>query len=79
MAGTIYFATYPMPLPTAGFQALLEQLPAYMQRKITQLRRWEDAHASLLGKHLLLKALKSPWQRRYIAAATLLRLWTAFS
>ncbi len=59
MAGTIYFATYPMPLPSATFQALLEPLPAYMQKKIGQFRRWEDAHASLLGKHLLLTALKA--------------------
>ena len=59
MVGTIYYATYPMPLPSATFQALLEPLPAYMQKRIGQFRRWEDAHASLLGKHLLLTALKA--------------------
>jgi 4'-phosphopantetheinyl transferase len=59
MAGTIYYAHYPMPLPTATFQLLAEQLPVYLQKKIAQFRRWEDAHASLLGKHLLLTALKA--------------------
>jgi len=59
MAATIYYATYPMPLPTATFQALLAPLPAYMQKKIGQFRRWEDAHAGLLGKHLLLAALRA--------------------
>ena len=59
MTGTIYYATYPMPLASATFEALLEPLPAYMQKKIGQFRRWEDAHASLLGKHLLLTALKA--------------------
>lgn len=59
MAGTIYFANYPIPLPTTTFQALVEQLPVYLQTKISKFRRWEDAHASLLGKHLLLAALKA--------------------
>lgn len=69
MVGTIYYATYPMPLPSATFQALMEPLPAYMQKRIGQFRRWEDAHASLLGKHLLLTALKA-----YGSSGTLLDL-----
>lgn len=59
MSGTIFYATYPMPLASATFQQLLEALPVYMQKRIGQFRRWEDAHASLLGKHLLLAALKA--------------------
>jgi 4'-phosphopantetheinyl transferase len=59
MTGIVYYATYPMPLTSATFEALLAPLPPYMQKKIGQFRRWEDAHASLLGKHLLLAALKA--------------------
>lgn len=54
----LYATEFSRPLPDEDFQRLLRQLPAAMQAKIVRFRRWEDAHAALLGKHLLLLALK---------------------
>lgn len=52
----IYYARFDTPLPAAGFTRLLERLPAAMQQKAAAFSRWEDAHASLLGKLLLQRA-----------------------
>lgn len=55
----IYYAHFATPLPTDTFLSLLSQLPAAMQKKVKAFRRWEDAHASLLGKHILQYAVKA--------------------
>lgn len=54
--GFIYFTTYPAPL--LSFRSLLQALPLPMQEKVLRFRRWEDAHASLLGRYLLAHGLK---------------------
>ncbi len=47
-----------------------------MQHNILRYKRWEDRHASLLGKHLLLKA----WSQRYNDVPALDRLqYTAYN
>lgn len=54
----LYAVEYASQLPLIHFNRLLEPLPSDMQEKIKRYRRWEDAHAGLLGKHLLLMALQ---------------------
>ncbi|MBO9732443.1 MAG: 4'-phosphopantetheinyl transferase superfamily protein [Chitinophaga sp.] len=56
-APVIYYTYYNTPLPAAHFSWLLKMLPEQMREKICKFRRWEDAHASLLGRLLLLQAL----------------------
>lgn len=58
----IYYAHFQQPLPAETFTSLLTQLPEAMQNKVRAFRRWEDAHASLLGKQLLQYALKENGQ-----------------
>lgn len=55
----LYSTEFLQPLPDEGFRGLLDQLPAGLQSKILRYRRWEDAHANLLGKHLLRLALEN--------------------
>jgi len=54
----LYHTEFTQPLPEADFSALLSALPHPMREKVLKFRRWQDAHASLLGKHLLMKALE---------------------
>ncbi|WP_160716499.1 4'-phosphopantetheinyl transferase family protein [Chitinophaga solisilvae] len=54
----IYFARYTTPLPPDRYQALLRVLPAVMQEKAGRYMRWQDAHAYVLGRHLLLYGLR---------------------
>lgn len=65
---TIYYAHFQEPLAKEIFAGLMDQLPAAMQNKIAAFRRWEDAHASLLGKHLLQYALKENGQVHTLSA-----------
>src|SRR5260370_68219 len=58
MSLLLYSTEFLQPLPDEAFAHLLGQLPAALQPKILRFRRWQDAHASLLGKHLLLLAVK---------------------
>ncbi|GGA82957.1 4'-phosphopantetheinyl transferase family protein [Puia dinghuensis] len=55
----LYSTEFLQPLPDEGFHRLLGLLPAVLQPKILRYRRWEDAHANLLGKHLLRLALEN--------------------
>ncbi|RFM31782.1 4'-phosphopantetheinyl transferase family protein [Chitinophaga silvisoli] len=55
---TIYYVHFPQPLAAETFALLLAQLPEPMQKKVRAFRRWEDGHASLLGKHILQYAVK---------------------
>jgi 4'-phosphopantetheinyl transferase len=57
LSPVIYYTYYDMPLPTARFSQLLQKIPEGMREGIGKFRRWEDAHASLFGKLLLLHAL----------------------
>lgn len=58
MQKVIYHSTFDTPLPAGVFNTLLSALPSPLSQKIMKYRRWEDRHASLLGKHLLIKAMK---------------------
>src|SRR5579871_2702224 len=53
----LYTIGYPGPLPPEQFRLLLDLLPVPLQQKVGKFRRWQDAHASLLGKLLLRTAL----------------------
>jgi 4'-phosphopantetheinyl transferase len=55
----LYATEYLTPLPAAVFQTLLSLLPSALQQKVVKFHRWEDQHASLLGKILLRLALKN--------------------
>ena len=58
--GVLLYATeFPRQLPDAAFYHGLDRLPAALQPRILRFRRWEDAHAALLGKLLLRHALKT--------------------
>jgi 4'-phosphopantetheinyl transferase len=59
MALYLYATEFLRPLPDEAFHRLLGELPAALQPKILRYRRWQDAHATLLGKHLLRRALKA--------------------
>ena len=59
MALLLYATEFLRPLAGDAFRRLLRLLPADQQQKIPRFRRWEDAHAALLGKHLLSLGLKA--------------------
>ncbi|HEY0059312.1 MAG TPA: 4'-phosphopantetheinyl transferase superfamily protein [Flavisolibacter sp.] len=54
----IYHTSFDRPFDDAVFTAYLNELPTHITQKILRFRRWQDAHASLLGKLLLRQALK---------------------
>jgi len=54
----LYSTEFHTPLPDDSFRFLLGQLPPALRQKPLRFRRWEDAHANLLGKHLLRLALE---------------------
>src|SRR5215212_7926261 len=56
MSIRIYY-TFFEQLPYEKFKSLLVILPEDIQNRILKYRRWQDACACLLGKHLLLKGL----------------------
>lgn len=45
------------PLPAPVFGVLLQSLPLPLQREVTRYHRWQDQHASLLGKLLVRRLL----------------------
>jgi 4'-phosphopantetheinyl transferase len=53
----LYSTAFPEPLPTEQFRRLLGLIPATFHEGIGKYRRWQDAHAALLGKTLLRAAL----------------------
>jgi 4'-phosphopantetheinyl transferase len=59
MSLVLYSTEFLRPMPDEAFQGLLGQLPASMQPRVLRFRRWQDAHAHLLGKHLLRLALQA--------------------
>jgi len=58
MSIRIYSTSYKDPVPAGIWQPLLSQLPEELNQKVGKYRRWQDAHACLFGKHLLLAALR---------------------
>jgi len=55
---TIYHTSFEGPLHPAVFSKHLDALPVEISHKISAFRRWQDAHASLLGKLLLKQGLE---------------------
>jgi len=54
----IYSIAYPDQVPEGIFASLLGRVPMSIARKVSTFRRWEDRHASLFGKLLLMTALE---------------------
>jgi 4'-phosphopantetheinyl transferase len=54
----LYATAFPEPLPDAQFRSLLDLIPITFHEGIGKYRRWQDAHAALLGKILLRIALE---------------------
>jgi 4'-phosphopantetheinyl transferase len=54
----LYATAFPEPLPEAKFRSLLDLIPTTYHEPIGKYRRWQDAHAALLGKILLRTALE---------------------
>jgi 4'-phosphopantetheinyl transferase len=57
MSHLVYYTRFDIPLTAQRFLYLLHKMPEPIQERILKFRRWQDAHASLLGKHLLLQAM----------------------
>lgn len=55
---TIYFKAFDRRLDNSEFHRLLSLLPETMRAKTLRFRKWEDAHAHLIGKLLLKKGLE---------------------
>ncbi|WP_142685283.1 4'-phosphopantetheinyl transferase family protein [Chitinophaga polysaccharea] len=53
VAITVYYTCYDTPMPAPVFSRLAAVLPENLRAAVYRYRRWEDAHAALLGKHLL--------------------------
>jgi 4'-phosphopantetheinyl transferase len=54
----ILYTLFPEKFDKPVFDYYLGQLPAAMQQSVLKYRRWQDAHASLMGKILLIEGLK---------------------
>jgi 4'-phosphopantetheinyl transferase len=54
----IYFSSYSKKLSNLEFSGYLNLLPPELEQKIIRFRRWEDQHASLYGKLLLMRGLE---------------------
>lgn len=54
----VYFTFYDKPLPLDRYQSLLEALPNEIINRVKSYIHWQDSHASLFGKLLLLKSLE---------------------
>jgi 4'-phosphopantetheinyl transferase len=58
MSIVIYTTEYLHPMKIREFEVLINQLPEKGRRRALGYRRWEDAYGFVLGKLLLLAALK---------------------
>ena len=54
----VYYTRFNKALPARRFEQLLRTLPIEIQAKIQRFVRWQDAHACLFGKLLLVHALQ---------------------
>lgn len=55
---SVYYARFDMPLPGNLWLKYLNSLSYSLKIKNSKFRRWKDKHAHLLGKMLLLKAVR---------------------
>lgn len=54
----VFFTYFDTPLSTDTWNTYLRKLPKEIQVKVMRFKRWQDRHASLFGKILLLEGLK---------------------
>ena len=54
----VFFTHFNAPLTTDIWNTYFQKLPQGIQTQIMRFKRWQDRHASLLGKILLLEGLK---------------------
>ena len=54
----IYYSSYSKKLSNSDFYGYLHLLPLELEQRIICFKKWEDQHASLYGKLLLMKALE---------------------
>jgi 4'-phosphopantetheinyl transferase len=54
----IFYTRIQQELPKTVYRKYLDLLPATLQEKNLKFMRWQDRHANLMGKILLLEALK---------------------
>jgi 4'-phosphopantetheinyl transferase len=55
----VLYTTLSKPFSPARFRRLMGRMPGRIQKGIMRYRRWQDAHACLAGKLLLLEGLES--------------------
>lgn len=54
----IYSTEYTQSIATPVLECLLAAVPSDINNKVQRFKRWQDAHGCLLGKHLLMVALR---------------------
>lgn len=55
---TVYYTYFHDRISERSFENILSILPISIKEKVKKFRRWQDAHASLLGKLLLMEGFK---------------------
>ena len=54
---TVFYTFYDSPIPDKQYKEFLLQLPDEERKRNSRFRRWQDQHAHLIGRLLLLKGL----------------------
>ena len=54
----VFYTHFDAPLTTDTWDTYFQKLPQGIQTQVMRFKRWQDRHSSLLGKILLLEALK---------------------
>lgn len=66
---SIFYTRFYSPIESKRFLSLLELVPGEIRYKVSKFRKWEDAHACLLGKCLLIHAIAQ--ERKSLAISDL--------
>ncbi|MEO6454862.1 MAG: 4'-phosphopantetheinyl transferase superfamily protein [Ginsengibacter sp.] len=53
----IFYSKFSAKLSSESYNYFLQQLPFFIQKKISNFRKWQDAYRSLLGNIILIKGL----------------------
>ena len=61
----VYYTHFSTPFDEMIYQEYLNKLPEFIRLQISKYRFWQDAHATLLGKLLLAKALEDHFKDQY--------------
>ncbi|MDQ3191154.1 MAG: 4'-phosphopantetheinyl transferase superfamily protein [Bacteroidota bacterium] len=54
----VFYSSCKKPFTDEKWNQYIKRVPVAIQKKINAFKRWEDRHASLIGKLLLMKTLK---------------------